>query len=132
MQISDLQKRVHAWMRACFGSDIAFDTVERNARFIEEAVELVQACGYPKATVLQVVEHVYAREAGQPAEEVGDGLIALAALCTARGIDMETSAIRALSKIELNIDRIREKRQLKPLWLRSDLLPQPERVDAAT
>lgn len=42
---SAFQQRVHPWMMACFGAEIAADTLERNHRFFEEATELVQACG---------------------------------------------------------------------------------------
>ena len=37
------QSRVNNWTLACFGHEIAGDRVERNHRFIEEALELVQA-----------------------------------------------------------------------------------------
>src|SRR4051794_3958497 len=37
------QPRVQPWLVACFGAEIAGDRIERNHRFIEEALELVQA-----------------------------------------------------------------------------------------
>ena len=41
-----LQSGVTEWMLACFGKKIASDKMERNHRFLEEAIELVQACEY--------------------------------------------------------------------------------------
>jgi hypothetical protein len=37
-------------MQACFGPEISADRVERNHRFLEEALELVQACGAARET----------------------------------------------------------------------------------
>ncbi len=45
----NFQNRVAPWMEACFGPEISADRVERNDRFIEEALELVQASGYPRS-----------------------------------------------------------------------------------
>jgi hypothetical protein len=39
------QHRVRDWVLACFGEVIAADVTERNHRFLEEALELVQAKG---------------------------------------------------------------------------------------
>lgn len=39
------QSRVKAWMLACFGEEISSDKAERNHRFLEEALELVQSIG---------------------------------------------------------------------------------------
>jgi hypothetical protein len=43
--MSGFQTRVDEWMRECFGPDIPRDREERNHRFLEESLELVQACG---------------------------------------------------------------------------------------
>ena len=40
------QSRVNNWTLACFGHEITGDRLERNHRFIEEALELVQALGW--------------------------------------------------------------------------------------
>ncbi|RQS15519.1 hypothetical protein DIE07_03565 [Burkholderia sp. Bp9002] len=49
------------WMLECFGAAIATDRMERNHRFLEEALELVQACGCTAK-----VERIRARHAAKP------------------------------------------------------------------
>jgi hypothetical protein len=39
------QAKVEPWLRTCFGEVIMNDRQERNHRFLEEALELVQAAG---------------------------------------------------------------------------------------
>lgn len=39
------QERVHKWILHCFGATIGADKIERNHRFLEESLELVQAGG---------------------------------------------------------------------------------------
>jgi len=39
------QERVKPWMLECFGEAIFLDSEERNFRFLEESLELMQACG---------------------------------------------------------------------------------------
>jgi len=45
MTIEDFQSNVKLWMSSCFGPLIPSDRAERNHRFFEESLELVQACG---------------------------------------------------------------------------------------
>ena len=39
------QSRVRPWLIECFGAEVAGNKIERNHRFIEECLELVQALG---------------------------------------------------------------------------------------
>ena len=41
----DFQASVSPWMQQCFGPEISADITERNHRFLEEALELVQSSG---------------------------------------------------------------------------------------
>jgi hypothetical protein len=45
VQQTGFQKRVLEWMMACFSMEICRDGMERNHRFLEEALELVQSLG---------------------------------------------------------------------------------------
>ena len=78
-----LQSRVLPWMLACFGPTIPFDKTERNHRFLEEALELVQSIGCTQSEAHQLVDYVYGRPAGEPSQEVGGVMVTLAALCIA-------------------------------------------------
>ena len=42
---ASFQEQVAPWVQACFGAEIASNVRERNHRFIEESLELVQAQG---------------------------------------------------------------------------------------
>lgn len=121
--LHDLQSRVEEWMSRCFGFIIAGDVVERNYRFIEEALELVQACGMSKSDVLKLVDYVYSRPVGNQFQEVGGVFVTLSALCSANDIDLHTAAsieIDRINEVDVLLD-IREKQKNKPN--RSSSLP---------
>lgn len=109
-----LQTLVAPWMQACFGSDISLDRRERNHRFIEESLELVQACGMPAVEAHMLVDYVYGRPAGTKEQEVGGVMITLAALCLAHGMNMHDCGDVELVRIWTKIDQIREKQRNKP------------------
>lgn len=46
------QERVHDWCVTCFGEIIANDRLNRNHRFLEESLELVQSLGCTKEEAL--------------------------------------------------------------------------------
>jgi len=119
------QARVEPWMAACFGPRISADTTERNHRFIEEALELVQAGGMPKADVLQLVDYTYGRPIGELHQEVGGVMVTLAALCLAQGLDMHQAAEVELARIWTKVEAIREKQRTKP---RGSPLPMDPRA----
>lgn len=116
MSISHFQKRIHDWMQACFGCQIAEDTVERNHRFIEEANELVQSCGMTRSEAHQLVDYTWDRPVGVKHQEVGGTLVTLAALCNAQAIDMEFCGNLEANRIESPeiMDKIRAKQAAKP------------------
>jgi hypothetical protein len=69
MASTPFQERVNAWMLECFGPAISADTVERNHRFLEEALELVQACGCTQSEAHLLVDYVFGRPAGEKFQE---------------------------------------------------------------
>lgn len=110
------QQRVQPWMMACFGPEISADRVERNHRFIEEALELVQANGMPRADAHALVDYVYGRPPGVLSQEVGGVMVTLAALCLANGTDMHADGETELARINAPemIEKIRAKQAAKP------------------
>lgn len=100
----------------CFGQAIAEDRSERNHRFLEEALELAQSCGATKAEALLLVDYVYDRPVGDPAQEVGGVLLTLAALCNARRIYMDVAGDTEINRVDTPdmIARIRQKQATKP------------------
>lgn len=111
--VGPFQERVRPWLHECFGREVAENRVERNHRFIEEALELVQACGCTREHALQIVEYVYGRPPGEPHQETGGVMVTLAALCLAQGICMHTAAECELERVWQKIDVIRAKQARK-------------------
>lgn len=110
------QDRVKPWLLECFGPVIAADKLERCDRFIEEALELVQACGYDQARAHALVDYVFGRPIGEPSQEVGGVMVTLAALCLAHHLDMQGAGETELARIlrpEI-VAKIRAKQAAKP------------------
>ena len=108
------QKRVDDWIQHCFGAAIGADRVERNHRFLEEALELVQAGGCTCDEAHQLVEYVFGRPAGEISQEVGGVMNTLAAFCTAHGVDLDAAAEAELQRCWRKSDVIRAKQAAKP------------------
>lgn len=110
------QPRVHDWVVTCFGEEIAMDAAERNRRFLEEALELVQSMGMTQASVHELVDYVFSRSKGDAAQEVGGVMVTLASLCATHGMDMAGEADKELARIEAPevIAKIRTKHAGKP------------------
>lgn len=108
------QSRVDDWLLACFGELIARDKTERNHRFLEEALEVVQACGCTQSEANQLVAYVYGRPTGEANQEVGGAIVTLVALCLARDIDFMEAGETELQRIWTKVEQIREKQAAKP------------------
>lgn len=114
MKSGGFQARTDDWVRACFGSVVAYDSIERNHRFLEEALELVQSNGCTSSDAHALVDYVFGRPAGELAQEVGGVLVTLAALCNAAGCDMDVAGEHELARVQTLIDKIRAKQTSKP------------------
>jgi hypothetical protein len=108
------QQRVDDWLIACFGEQIARDKVERNHRFLEEALELVQACGCTASEAHQLVDYTYGRPVGEIGQEVGGVMNTLAALCLAYGRDMARDGDTEIARCWTKVEQIRAKQAAKP------------------
>lgn len=108
------QERVFAWAVECFGEDDTVDPATRTYRFLEEALELVQACGCTRETALQILEYVYGRPQGAVAQEVGGTMVSLAVLCKAFGIGMDRCGEDELTRVLGKVEHIRARHAAKP------------------
>lgn len=119
----NFQARVVSWFMQCFGLGAVDNKLERQHRFLEESLELVQALGCSKDEAHQLVDYVYGRPKGEPAQEVGGVMTTLAVLCFAYKIKMddagETELLR-INQFEVT-DKIRAKQAAKP---KNSPLPQ--------
>ena len=108
------QDRVARWARECFQwKAVPQRDPQRVHRFIEEALELAQACDIAEAEVLALVKYVYGRPTGEVRQEVGGVLMTLAILCTSAGIDMVNAGEDELERCWMNIHAIRAKQASK-------------------
>jgi hypothetical protein len=127
MEAARFQERVDVWLLACFGSEISRDKIERNHRFLEEALELVQSAGCTKSEAHQLVDYVYGRDIGEMSQEIGGVMNTLAAPCLAHGHDMTKAGDAELARCWTKIEKIRAKQAAKPKHS-----PLPERPSTAT
>src|SRR5690349_5289327 len=98
--IKNFQKRIAKWVVKCFSVEISKNVPERNHRFLEEALELVQSLGCTKQEAQLLVDYVYSRPLGEPSQEVGGVSVTLAALCHCNNIDLHDAAYTELKRIE--------------------------------
>jgi hypothetical protein len=110
------QIRVNDWIQYCFGPEIGTDKRERNHRFIEEALELVQTSGCSKSEVLQLVDYVFNRPIGDQIQEIGGVMTTLAALCNTYNINLIGAADKELERCWLLSNKIRAKQAAKPKY----------------
>jgi hypothetical protein len=120
----DFQQKVALWCRLCFGDEIAGDRKERAYRFIEEAIELVQAADIPKEDVLELAKYVYDRPKGEMFQEIGGVMVTLAAFCEGWHHELMSAATLELHRITQpeTVAKIREKQRSKPFA--NGVLPQ--------
>lgn len=92
---------VYSWIRSTFGEPESIDSEKeiRSRRFIEEAIELVQACGTPKEEVAIILDYVYSRPKGEIEQEVGGIMVTLAGHAAVFGYDPETCGNTELNRI---------------------------------
>jgi hypothetical protein len=125
---ASFQSRVEHWMMVCFGPEISADRIERNHRFLEEALELVQAHGFTMREAHRMVAAAYQ---GRPQVEGTDArnellagcvMVELAVLCLANRMDMHHAGEVELARIWTKVEAIRAKQAAKP---RHSPLPGP-------
>jgi hypothetical protein len=81
MSQKDLVQVALDWAVRCFGAGHVYNRPIRSLRCAEEAVELAQACGVPKKTILKMVDVVYSKAPGEPLQELGGVLLTANLLC---------------------------------------------------
>jgi hypothetical protein len=82
------QRRVLDWLMACFSMQVCRDSAERNHRFLEEDLELVQSLGCTASEAHQLVDYVFGRPAGEPFQELRGVMVTLSALASCHDIDL--------------------------------------------
>ena len=109
------QEGVAEWMGQCFLPSLYSNMTERGDRLLEEVLELLQAHGYDKARVPTLVDYVFGRPVGDPAQEVGGVMVTLAGYCWVAGLDMHVAGDAELARINQPevMAKIRAKQEAK-------------------
>lgn len=108
------QSEVDRWTRECFGEATAIDTTKGNARFLEEALELVQSCDFTAEAAHRLVDYVFNRPVGEKSQELGGVLTTLASLANAHKMSMTACADDALANNWSKMESIRTR--VKPTF----------------
>lgn len=106
------QERLWEWFLHTFQDhfpELIRNHRERNHRFLEEALELVQACGMDKQEIMALVHEVYNRPKGEIFKEAGGVLTTLTILCSDHEIDVNEAAEAELARNYQIIDKLRQK-----------------------
>lgn len=108
------QWRVFQWMKECFARPDSLTKEQRAFRFIEEALELVQAAGTSREDVERLVAYTYGRPVGEVRQEIGGVMVTLAGLAQACSVNMEHAGDQELMRCIANTEKIRAKDLAKP------------------
>lgn len=109
------QARVVEWMRTTFTEAENEDAPERTLRLAEEALELAQAVGVDAETCHRLVDYVFNRPAGKPAQEIAGVMVTLYAAASALGVDADAEFEKELERIQTPevIERCRRRQHEK-------------------
>ena len=88
MSRDNRQRAVFQWVRDTFG-DPSTVAGERVKRVLEEAAELAQSEGLTRDHARAIVDYVFGKPPGDPAQEVGGLGVTLLAYCESRGISAD-------------------------------------------
>lgn len=108
------QKRVLNWLMECFSNEVCCDGIERNHRFLEESLELVQSLGCTRSEAHQLVDYVFNRPIGEPQQELGGVMVTVSALASCHDMDLNDAAEMELARVWTKIETIRAKQLAKP------------------
>ncbi|QDS15744.1 hypothetical protein [Xanthomonas arboricola] len=113
--VETFQAGVSKWMGECFLPSLYSNMTERGDRLLEEVLELLQSHGYDQTRVATLVDYVYGRPVGEPAQEVGGVMVTLAGYCWVAGLDMHAEGARELERITQPevMAKIRRKQEAK-------------------
>ena len=108
------QVRCLKWILAWLNSKLVWNKQERNQRFLEESLELVQSLDMDRETAHKLVDYVFGRPKGEPKQELGGVMNTLAILAETNSMSMWQAAEEELSRCWDNIETIKAKQKLKP------------------
>ena len=110
------QRECHEWAFDAVGEAAATNIKERATRFLEEALELAQACGLTEANVNELAGYTFNRASGVIEDEIGGVMITLGALSEIVNVDMLDQGFRELRRVNRPemIEKVSRKWATKP------------------
>ena len=102
------------WVIRTFGEGAQKSRRERAFRFVEEALELAQACGLSHGDVANVGDYVYSRPMGNLSQEVGGVMLTLGPLAENLNISLWDAAMNAFVDCTKSAEQIKKKHWSKP------------------
>lgn len=96
---SSRQDRVHAWCIAAFGKKQSKSKKHRGLRFLEEAIELFQACEGNPEQAHTLIDYIFARPKGDLWREFGGAGLTLLALAATAGVDADAAENSELERV---------------------------------
>ena len=109
------QVRCLKWILQWLNSNLVYNKQERNQRFLEEALELVQSLDMKQDTAHELVEYVFSRPKGEPRQELGGVMNTLAILSETNNMSMWGDGEAELTRCWNKIEEIKAKQKLKPV-----------------
>ena len=109
------QAQITQWALDAFGP--AANTVQQRViRLVEEAIELAQAENANPDTLHKLINHVYAKPVGKPAQEVGGVAVCLLAYCGVAQLSLvECEATEVARVLAMPIEQFRMRHAAKVL-----------------
>lgn len=96
---TSLQRDVDDWLVACIGIETRNNQSERIFRFLEEALELAQACGVTREEVAVLTAYTFNRPIGEVHQELAGTGVTLFALATAYGFDLNQEVADEITRV---------------------------------
>lgn len=109
---SKLQNKVIRWQDKCFGWKMRMNVRSAHA-FIEEAIELAQACGLSEREVGMHVARIFAKPKGLVEQEIGGVMLTLASVANVYSLDMLKIMNDHVDWCEAHTDEIRDRYLVK-------------------
>lgn len=120
------QSDAFAWGGRTFG-EINLNKRERARRFLEEAIELGQACGLDLTDVHRITCHVMSKPVGHTAQEVGGVGVTLLMLCQSLGISADHAERSELARVQnIPAQHFRDRHNIKALAGVADAVSEPD------
>lgn len=117
LSLPAFQDECMLWAEKTFGETINNDVNERNQRFLEESLELVQSTGMTVDQAHVMVDYVFNRPVGETFQEIGGTIITLALLCSVKGYDISYAGAMEIHRCWDNMEKIKAKQAQKPKFL---------------